>query len=274
MVERITVGATPCLRVPGPGPVILFLPGNPGVCEFYEGLVADIAEFIPEAEVIVPSHLGFGLGVENSKVWTLDEQVQNCIFLAREVAKGRPLYIFGHSVGAWMAQRAAMALEPAGVGLVAPTIMGMPASEKGRTLVRLGSIGCLPWLGWALATVLGSLPSALLNWALSFPFGRYAPIGEEILRQSSIVYQVISLGLEEMERIVATDPPDATGFWESGFPVWAILCEKDPWVPTAAQSVIRSRCTNSLVADIRHSFVLSSEDTRLVAQWIADKLNE
>lgn len=268
------IGATSCLRVPGTGPVIFFLPGNPGLCEFYSGLAANITKLLPEAEVIVPSHLGFTLGIESHKVWTLDDEVNNAVYLARSMADGRPLYLFGHSVGAWIAQRAAMAVKPAGVGLVTPTVMGMPASPKGRILVRLSTIGCLPWLCWGLATILGWLPTSLLNWALSSHFGAYTSVMLDVLRQPSIVYQVIAMGQEEMERIVPTDPPDLTGFWHSSTPVWGIFAKSDPWIPSSAKSVLTSRCTSSSVVDIRHSFVLSEDDTRIVADWISELVME
>ncbi|KAJ2155996.1 hypothetical protein GGF46_005479 [Coemansia sp. RSA 552] len=100
--------------------VILLLPGNPGVADYYLDFCSVIHdEFIEHMDIICVSHLGHtrfsnnrGLVYRNKKTYNLEEQVENMIAVFDAVdktysrAEERPrILLCAHSVGCYFAQQ-------------------------------------------------------------------------------------------------------------------------------------------------------------------------
>uniref|UniRef100_A0A060SYX5 ARAD1C04334p n=1 Tax=Blastobotrys adeninivorans TaxID=409370 RepID=A0A060SYX5_BLAAD len=272
------------LKSPGEhSPLFVFIPGNPGLADFYIPYLKKVAEELPEYEIFCPSHLGFGTttveegSVSNElPVYTLDQQIDHKVDLIHRLTRNGPrkLVIMGHSVGSWFVQRIVARLEGHPnvdtklVGLVTPTIEHIARSDKGSKMTAAMSVvgHRSGWLAQLLAQGLGYIPGPIMERIvrLSVPTEHGANAAYHIVRRPTVVRQFVDMGSEEMERIKEEDVPE---FWDrsgpKGYNVWMFFAEKDHWVPNDTRQKLIDRHGQRPgirvdIEKIEHSFCLKS----------------
>ncbi|GMM37236.1 bifunctional triacylglycerol lipase/ester hydrolase [Saccharomycopsis crataegensis] len=183
------------------GPLLVFIPGNPGIVDFYVPYLNQLHTNF-QLETLCISHishdcssmedgdLGFKNSLKkivtgkNSDIYGLDTQISSKIeiinnFLEHQngdlnspkVGNSRDVIVFGHSVGSYMVQRVVNQLSPKAsvkfVGLVFPTIIDIGKSDSGVSLTRATKL--LPNLHNYVSffTLLFMfLPSAMISWMI------------------------------------------------------------------------------------------------------------
>lgn len=237
--------------------LIYFIPGNPGLAEYYIQYLDEIHHQLPGYEIYCPSHIGFDTtqGAERGNmadhVYTLDDQLSQKIEILNRLCEGatssspRQVIIMGHSVGSWMAQRVVVEsmknenIKIELVGLITPTIQDIAQSDKGKFLIQLGSyLSSDP--GWFVGKV-----SQLLYWAtpnmvlqfllklgMKFPPQNAVDATMQMLTRPNIVQQFLTMGSEEMDRIKKEPGEDIKNFWDNDndYRVWMFFVQKDHWI--------------------------------------------
>ncbi|KAJ2724021.1 hypothetical protein GGI07_002226 [Coemansia sp. Benny D115] len=98
-----------------PRAVLLVIPGNPGLVDFYIDFCTILHKKFSDLDIIGVSHLGHtlfpntrGILHRDRYVYTLDEQVANMLLVFDEVRKeysDSRLYLCGHSVGCYFCEK-------------------------------------------------------------------------------------------------------------------------------------------------------------------------
>lgn len=274
--------------------LILVLPGNPGLCDYYWEVVAALSRLVDNSEVASVSYLGFDVDRKTPLERTiyLDEQVEHCSAFLEYLIKKEPhrpekVVILGHSVGAWVAQRVSMKHSKVGfVGLLTPTVKSIAISERGALLTR-----CLRYFGpqslYYTVKTLGMLPLSQyivsLVTSLIFPSGE---VGSEarnastkLARNPHVCHQILAMAAEEMQRIGEDiEPEDIKGFWDR-CRIWGCFAENDHWVsPDTREALMeygKSRSNVRLeVASVPHAFCLRHSEAvaglaaRQIRHWM------
>ena len=206
-------------------PVFVWIPGNPGILEYYQEMLINLHEKHPTWEILAISHIGMntkttslfkGSHQDNSRVFTLKEQIQHKIKIINNFVKDSnvPIYISGHSVGAYMVQKIVASDELIGqvlkMGLITPTIIDIHLSEKGKSMTRYARWSCrqLPHIlsflcyivfGWLVP---GILRSYIIGYVMGCHHDSQAAISTELfLTGPNFVRQSLGLAQEEMDTI-------------------------------------------------------------------------
>lgn len=263
-------------------PLIYFVPGNPGVVQYYIDYLDRLSELLPEYEILATSHAGFVVPAKIKRrergVYSLDEQVnQKVDILLKHIEETpRDVYIFGHSVGAWMVQRVVLKLPSYVnvrlVGLITPTIKDIAKSPRGELFVGLET--ALAVALWLIQILLWAVPDAVLRWVIKTFLGK-GPAGRETVVETTLqqiryptnVEQVFEMAREEMDRI-GSDDSAVQGFWKGkSYKVWMFFVENDWWVPESTRrSLIETYGTQSNVivtehrGSMAHSFCIKDGD--------------
>lgn len=265
-----------------PARLIYVIPGNPGLCEFYADFVAALSELVPNAAIAAVSYLGYNVDTpdDQAPLFMLDEQVQHKVdflhFFHTTVGRDLPVYVLGHSVGAWIAQRIAhRRSEVVFVGLMAPTIKDIALSERGRNVTSLtryvgtntvwAAVWALKWVPFYQIVVM-QLLRRIMPISEITGIAREATLG--IALSPTVCRQIVGLAIEEMQRIGPDiEPIDIRGFWANkNRRIWALFAEHDHWVSPESRAAIveLSRGLPHMLTEqlpVPHSFVLRDSET-------------
>lgn len=267
LIVNTYVVPTALYHIAGPNrqaPIVYMIPGNPGLCEFYETFLEELKKIRPEFEYVCPSHIGFdtvsqlSYGVHpGDQVHTLDEQIKHKVNFIKEWVKGdargpsqksgapRDVLILGHSVGAWMVQRIVTSLQDDPsvnikfVGLITPTIMDIGKSDRGERFVKMTNYISDPgfYLSRASQYLTWLVPQSYIRSAVNYAMG-YPPevalnAGFSLITKPKIVNQCLSMATEEMKRIGPEfEADEIKGFWDAGrgYRIWLFFVKNDHWV--------------------------------------------
>ena len=161
--------------------ILLFIPGNPGLIEFYITYLELIQKQFPEFEVFAVGHAGYqttDVSLSNNqsptefKYYDLQYQINHkyeifkTFILQRydETETEVNLYFLSHSMGSYICQRVTKRLLDCGIlygkfnirfsGLICPTIMDIAKSDNGvkfdKLFTYLPFITMLLWFAWLL----------------------------------------------------------------------------------------------------------------------------
>ncbi|AAS53677.1 AFR306Cp [Eremothecium gossypii ATCC 10895] len=198
--------------------ILIFLPGNPGLINFYREFLRSIHEKNPTWEIVGISHTGMSAktGPEDLKrVYTLVEQVEHKVKAINDFVENRgnlAVKLVGHSIGAYMAQKVvvhpALRVNVEMVGLLTPTIIDIHRSPKGVQLTRISewfprfyeyvSIvdrvlleWLLPatWISWLARKIIGGSDECVLQSA------------EKLVKNPSYVRQALGMAQLEMHQV-------------------------------------------------------------------------
>ncbi len=280
--------------------LLVFIPGNPGICEYYTAYLDQIHKQVPEYTIICPSHAGFNPEVKiNPKIYSLDDQIDHKVDLITSFIDDKELFqresnsviemiLMGHSVGAWVVQRLSNRLislkrpdlQLNFVGLVTPTIYDIVKSQKGVYFSRISSWISLPVITPFFATVLNDYaPLSVKKRLLQFFIGSAPEHGVKatttLISNPQIIKQCLTMAEEEMKTITIANESDLQ-FWANAnngiFKVWCFFVKNDHWVSNETrQSIIDTHKdvanVKFIVADdhegysnIDHAFCMNHSD--------------
>ncbi|RPB05621.1 hypothetical protein L873DRAFT_1797326 [Choiromyces venosus 120613-1] len=204
-------------------PYILFVPGNPGLIQYYTAYLSTLSA-LTKLPILAVSHSGFCPGQTCARAtvpgyWGLREQVGHKIEIIRWLAEERGwvrVLLMGHSVGGYVFMEVIRGLKEVpregvkgvevvgGVGLF-PTIVDIGKSPSGRLLTSILSyVPPLPIIAATTARALAFLPTAVLNTvlkAVTFQPPSAASVTGTFLTTPGMVFQALELAREEMEVI-------------------------------------------------------------------------
>lgn len=261
--------------------LLVFIPGNPGLIDYYVTYLGLLAESYPDFNILAISHAGFQTSddfvkdgnLEECKFFGLDYQIDHKYLILKEqiLAGNTELYFLCHSVGGYITQRVVKRLlqdkeiEPIVkihfIGLICPTIVDLAKSHSGIAFGRLFSI--LPVVTaalWLLKILNWILPqsvarSIIRNFIIARPVLDSPQLVEswnnsveatfKIYQSPRIVYQALTLAKEELSTIHRDDELNDWFFKElpasHGTIVWSFFAFKDHWVHDNTRDYILSR---------------------------------
>lgn len=262
-------------------PLLVFLPGNPGLIDYYVTYLNLISKQLPQYDVLAVSHAGYqtsgdyvsdGAG-SNQDFYNLEYQIQHKVeILKREILNGRKRFSFlCHSVGGYVTQRVIRQLledesvadlvEFDFVGLICPTVVDIAKSDSGVLFTKLFSY--LPLVQLALLFV-GFL-QLILSDAMAKRIIRKFIIAKPVLtdeklleswnnaveatfkiyKSKRIARQALQLAQEELQVIHRDD--EMNDWFFQKFPVhsharmWCFFASTDYWVHDHTRDYILSR---------------------------------
>lgn len=278
---------------PGNQDVVLIVPGNPGVVEFYEVFARGLFQALGRsADVVVVSHgnhvrradpLARAALRARGAPWRyrhlhLQEQVQHKVAVVRDMQARRPdarLFLVGHSIGAHLVLQIMRHVPEAQLGLAVllyPTIMHIGSTPNGRRLapvfrylrpVAAGAAHALSWLPAPLQERLAS------RHASSCPS---SVAGVRELLDFGLVSNALWMAKHEMEELLEADDEVLAG---AGDRVVGYFSLTDAWVPLSHHHHLarkHPRAAWHLCAHgTAHAFTLRSADIMAlqVGAWVA-----
>jgi pimeloyl-ACP methyl ester carboxylesterase len=300
---------TTAYHIKGPSPtcpLFILVPGNPGLAQFYSKYLDSLKAKLPKFELFALSLLGFSTtAVErkkydpNLRVHTLQEQIDHIFELTKSLASNaenepRDLYISGHSVGAWIAQRVAVRVKDIAsvnlkfVGLLTPTLKDIALSERGVKFTLLVKYFPIDLLGARLLQALNWLvPVSGLQMVVRFIVGSDVEnhahgVACELATRPQFARQTIGMAIEEMKLIdSATYPPDIGDFWEQHqtYKIWAFFANKDHWIADSTRKELADEFETrgnvefihmDATSNISHNFCVTNSE--LVADYTVNAM--
>ncbi|KAM3162067.1 hypothetical protein ACU8KH_04199 [Lachancea thermotolerans] len=233
-----SLGSDACLFV--------FIPGNPGLIEYYVPFLQQVHEKNPDWEILGISHAGMNSCNDIAcPVYTLQEQINHKVDVINSYAQGnKKITIMGHSVGAFIAQKVVTSGllngEVARVGLLTPTVIDIHKSEKGLKLTAITErfprfhqlVSALDWIAFEKL-----FPDFLTSWIISHfaddPKTCLGAATRLLLTNSRFVKQALGLATEEMQ-VIRSDweyQKDFLHYCETkGAKIWWLFSDNDHWV--------------------------------------------
>ena len=269
-------------------PLFVWIPGNPGLLEYYEELLELIHKKHPEWEILGISHAGMSSGNpllegNDHTIYSLEDQIDHKIDVINSFSsKERPLIIMGHSVGCFMAQRVILSKHLVGevkhMGLLMPTVIDIHLSKKGIFMTRvLDWVKYFPYyLGWVSQMIFYTiLPLSVVKFIISKAMtlmidSKAVHATQVLLRNSKFIQQ--ALGLAKYEMLVIRDDWEfqrqlANFCNEKGVKSWVLFANNDHWVSNHTRSKLiefyKDNCNNEdlkiyLTDKVPHAFVVKS----------------
>ncbi|KAJ2331781.1 hypothetical protein GGI00_003099, partial [Coemansia sp. RSA 2681] len=265
--------------------VMLLVPGNPGLIDFYIDFCAAMhGLFSDSLEIIGVSHLGHtrfsdnrGLAVRRSSVPSLSEQVANMVAVFDQIdaeyasAAQRPkMLLCGHSCRSDRVDRV-FSLFPA-----VEDIAGTPRGRQLRLLFRPGvrqlAAGLVDMLTWMLpsAAILG-----LAGMSKSLDEGNARTVVEKML-YGSCISSVLKMAADEMDEICDLNEEL---YRRLGHKFVMYYGDQDGWVPPAHyQRMVETNTKGKVYLcqnGFPHSFVTthSAEMALVVADMLREELD-
>lgn len=275
-------------------PLFIWVPGNPGLLEYYQRFLQKVHIKNPTWEVLAISHAGTVIETSQLKrlehrtpIYDLNQQINHKIEVINKYSKNpdRKLIIMGHSVGAYMCQRIVTSPKLMGtvikMGLVTPTVIDIYKSSHGvlftKAFERVGKLyEYLPFLSDLVFNKL--IPAYWTKLLIFYVMGcswedYHIILGTYLLlTQRETLRQVLGLASVEMKQI-----RDDWPFQEylinyckqNGIEIWFLFGNNDHWVSESTRAELiafyKERATeNKLQIDvnnrIKHSFVVADVD--------------
>lgn len=232
-----------CLHWPGGSTLLYFIPGNPGLVDYYldflSSLSASTMEFV---SIYTVSHYGHSARYPNKgKPYSLSEQIQHHIACLNRIAEGRKIIVAGHSVGAFIACQVAKKINVQQVYGLFPTISDIQATPNGRKLSAIFN----PLPRRILSSMAGAipyiLPIALLQSMISLQTGQdshSAQVTTQLLTSSTVVESALYMAYTEMQDIRELDadfltngPTQVNGVVGPSPRIRLYYGKTDGWVP-------------------------------------------
>lgn len=267
-------------------PLFVWIPGNPGIVQYYKEFLTQLHEKHESWEILAISHAGMSIEdpqSQNSKatIYTLEDQIQHKVEIINRFSKeNRDLIVMGHSVGAYMAQRVIMDEKLVGkvtkLGLITPTIVDIHLSQKGAQFTKGFSwIKNLPDLVAMICDLLFNKLASIMytDQLISFLMGvdkDSVPVttSRSLVQHSEIVRQALGLAAFEMQQIRGTwiFQKELIDYCNSkGIETKIVFSVNDPWVSDVTRESLlvffrenyrESNLEISISQELDHSFVI------------------
>lgn len=265
-------------------PLLVLIPGNPGLVDFYFTYLNLIQQRCPNLEILCISHAGFKSDMNplnDSSIFTyydIDFQINHKIdilkyFILKE-NRHTDLYFLSHSVGSYVTQRVVHRLmnneqlqnkmDIKFLGLICPTIIDIGKSKSGQILMKM--FAYLPIIRIAVYFSIFFnffLPETFVkaivkNVVIDKPSStsqeeqksiENSTIGAlKIVKSKNIIQQALNLAKEEMKTILKDD--DFNDWFFKDLPskydirIWAYFAHSDHWIHDNTKDYILTRYHN------------------------------
>lgn len=262
-------------------PLLVFIPGNPGLIDYYVTFLDIIADEHPELDILAISHAGYqtsgdfvAAGTTGERTfYDIEYQIDHKVkILKLEILQGHAeISILCHSMGGYIVQRMVRRLlkDPEVkdvvrfrfLGLICPTIVDIAKSLSGVYFSRLFSLLPLVQVSLLLLGFLQFvLPESVARMIIrKFIIARPA-LQDARLKQSwknsldatykifeskRIVYQALEMAKGELEEIHRDDDFNDWFFvdlpQQHGTKIWSFFAIKDYWVHDNTRDYILAR---------------------------------
>jgi pimeloyl-ACP methyl ester carboxylesterase len=288
-------------------PLLFFLPGNPGLVNYYTSFLTQLSIAHPSLHILAASHAGFhpdepqlhkGYSWKwGPQPWGLDAQVKMKTELLQFAVeklgdKNRKVLLMAHSMGAYLSLEMITGLKKAteegskilGGIMLFPTVLEIADSPQGRLLTPLlGSRivrGAASWAAWGFSWCKEWQVEMLVK-VLTGQDPEAAETTRQLVTTPHVVEQALVLAEEEMRRIT-------TDRWEEE--VWGcegrmvyVFGQKDHWVAEKTREGImaKARGGGKYVLEetgLKHGFCVSQGERMAevvkVKGWINDIIGE
>ncbi|GAA6007386.1 hypothetical protein JCM10207_006323 [Rhodosporidiobolus poonsookiae] len=231
--------------------VLLFLPGNPGLVNYYTAFLSSLRNALPSplretTEIYAVGHLGHstapgleGRGFRPQEQASLDEQVEDKVRFVDELRGGAlrvgqeggaRCVVLGHSIGAWVGmqlikQRPSLTA----LHMLFPTLSHMASTPNGRKLSPLFSSWTLRPVFYS-TTALSYLPTALTSKLVGLLTGQVGPgmeVTTRLVSSPQTVLAALTMAREELATVTELD----------GAAVGQLAREGKLWIYYAAEGV-------------------------------------
>ncbi|KAF8213247.1 hypothetical protein K438DRAFT_1803655 [Mycena galopus ATCC 62051] len=243
-----------------PDAVFLFVPGNPGLLQFYDDFLALLHTKHPRLAIFGHAHLGHTPHLP-SREHSLSAQVESAIEAVdaiRNTFGKTKIILSGHSVGAWIALQVLKA-RPSDIYklfLLCPTLTHIADTPNGRRL---------SWLFRApLPSVISWLSYLTRPLPLSFVFPNWPVLQIAVLRSllnsRATIFACLSMAHEEM---VTIREPDPALLNDHRHRICLYYAAEDDWVSTHKAKITSMYSPDEVVtrvvenANVPHAFCLS-----------------
>ncbi|EMD41940.1 hypothetical protein CERSUDRAFT_110493 [Gelatoporia subvermispora B] len=231
----------------GDNTVFVFIPGNPGLVEFYIPFLSAMHEDSGRRlAILAHGHLGHSPKVHASSTdrkkaaYGLDAQLQSAVelvdVLCATFGPSTRLILAGHSVGSWITMQVLKARSEAvsSVVLLFPTLSHIASTPNGRKLSPLFRPP-LPSIVSTLSLAAHIIPTALLRLLFShWPPEQLAVLRALITCPASVLAALTMAG-DEMNTIKDLDVALLQQFRDR---IHLFLAEQDDWVGTQKEAIL------------------------------------
>jgi len=217
-----------------PVAVILFIPGNPGLVEFYRGFLSAIHDQMKdEIAVLAHAHLGHASHIPPppEQFLGLTPQVEGALEACDAVKATYPaakMVLIGHSIGAWISTKI-LRYRPGTVEatfLLFPTLSEIAQSPNGRRLSRLFHPP-FPRFISAISPACWFIPTGLLACLFSDWPKQQITVLETLIGSPATVFASLTMAGEEMLQLRELD---AAFIQQHRAKLWIYYAEKDDWI--------------------------------------------
>lgn len=230
-------------------PILIFIPGNPGLVDYYQTYLGLVQRRFPKLDIWCISHAGFstahdGVRQKVETYYNLEDQVEHKFRIVRDlISKKRnptqnvSLYFLSHSVGSWILQRLIKKLEGEEClkgkytiefsGMICPTISDIKISRSGKVFtflcayLPLAYMACLVsiflraillenCIRYIISKQLGTRPKAKDDADVIDGFNNALEATFKLVSSPAIIRQIIHLAQDEM---VAVNKDDTINDW-------------------------------------------------------------
>ncbi|KAG2154661.1 hypothetical protein DEU56DRAFT_769645 [Suillus clintonianus] len=288
-IPSVHVHWWPCKRASvSPSTILLFIPGNPGIIDFYHPFLTAIhnQDRSGTLAILSHSHIGHDPATEDlaparrtSFNHALTFQIRNSlrIFDALTTSFGvnTRIVIAGHSVGSWVALQVLKLRSAAvsGVFFLFPTITNIAYTPNGRLLSRLFRPP-FPRITSQVARVLRLVPLIILRQIFpQYPISQLKVLRSFLLSPSSI-FAAMTMAHDEMLNIKELDAATLDKYRHQ---LWFYFADHDDWVDQGRETILQVfRADPGTVKvvhghrDIPHAFCINnSEEVALECyEWL------
>jgi len=266
--------------------ILLFIPGNPGLVDFYTPFLTSIHDKTSGSlPILARAHLAHTPNIDGDKssykdssAYCLTAQIESVLELLDAIRSSyRRIIIAAHSVGTWITMQI-LKKRPDAIEcilLLFPTISHIRDTPNGRKLSWLFQPP-FPRLVSYASTLTWFLPTRFLS--LMFPDWPAAQLQvlQTLLSSPACIHACLSMAHDEM---VAIRELDITQLHESHERIYMFYGEKDDWVGAERELVRRALGDDSHVTvvqdsdNIPHSFCIAHHETlaQQCIEWLISR---
>jgi len=223
-----------------PTAVVLFIPGNPGLAEFYIPFLSELYEHSSNICILAQSHLGHteeAPAGETSLLAQIDAKIEALDALKRTYPDAK-IIVIGHSVGSYIALQVLKSRpnEIDSLFLLFPTITHIRDTPNGHSL-SWAFHPPLPYIISKLSLLLRLLPSMVIsNLFHEWPEPQLQVL-RRLLRSPSSIHACLSMAHDEMNTIRELDVDLLEAHKHR---IHMFFAETDGWVGKNKDVILRS----------------------------------
>ncbi|KAI8379012.1 hypothetical protein BD560DRAFT_389287 [Blakeslea trispora] len=268
--------------------ILMFIPGNPGLVEYYtsflEGIYSSVAS--PSLEIIAVSHKGHVVNYnkDEKRVYSLRDQIQHKIdcldLLTKENEPDTHFVLMGHSIGAYISVDVLKERPNHGISRIIalfPTLREIAATPNGVQIQRI--VKRLPfWLTRLGGSLLFYLPPPLRQYLVELFTGQSdegLQVTSHQLLHPTVLQNVLNMAKDEMEAVRGLDHDFYLEHLDKFIMYYS---ENDQWAPKDHHEYMTKHFPEGKIhlctEKIPHAFCLESKHVDYMAQKVASWIEE